>query len=232
MNAPGKRAIFSPPLIRKVIPQSGTFVCGLCKNIYDTVEEARGCLNACWNDALASHPVQIRKQVGHGMRYRCIFCSRDYTNEPEALHCAKDCKKRANAAHQQELATLKLPVIAVARRKPRTLQGGAKIKPKLNLRRGVSGVPAPAATMPPDLTSIPELQEIVPADEKQQAPPPKPKQEGGEKTKRRSKDHWKKPFFRKGAKYECAYCAEQYFTKSEVDKCFGSHFDGTGLELI
>ncbi|MBC7661138.1 MAG: hypothetical protein H7249_15680 [Chitinophagaceae bacterium] len=191
------------PLIRKVFRQKDTYICGLCKTNYKTYGDANSCMNQCWFDVHNFYPVVKRKREKAAWVFRCLFCCRDYTSELHAFSCAKRCMGERNVAQLREQLLNEQPLPPPARPVSRLMMLTRVIQP-----------PRPRPVAP----RKDQQKELPPASEEVFIPK-------NEVVRGQHKDSFKKHWARKGEKYQCLYCREIWFTKSESEKCFGDHFD-------
>lgn len=221
------KAYIHQPTIRRVLKQGGVSICGLCRRRYKDASAAQSCLLACWQQVRQAYPLILRR-TGYkpptGIDtsktvFRCRFCSRDFFTEAEGLACAERC---LNKCQESMTRTQNLPPSSWEVKERRTFeQQFHKVKkdyvPRVAFKRFVDEpAPAPEPEAPVEETEDPLSLE---------------QNKGNGVQKRRHKDHWPKPFIRQNAKYRCAYCLTDYFTKMEVLACFNGHFDGEGLEM-
>lgn len=234
-------------ILRKVVRVGGDFVCGICREHYDSESEAWSCLQMCWQEVLASDPVVTRPVVG-GVQYRCRFCSRDYTAHHEALVCAEACRHKQQHVfeHEKHLAAQnpglkakrqfvrrqRLQLVPVSRKRAHTPSAvddtGSSNSPQeiqnmFDVQSSVGNTTTAGAVRP-----MSSAKPDAPADDPQERGSAEPAPDNG----LRRKIDFKDPFYRNGAKYLCRFCNAPYFTKNEVETCFNNHFDANGYEIV
>lgn len=224
------------PTVRRVLKLGGHAVCGLCRCRYKDLADAQHCLLSCWDRVLHSYPL-IHRVTGYKPTtgidssksvFRCRFCSRDYYTEQEGLSCARNCLK---IAHDNMTRAHNLPPSELPEKTRRTFGSDEqKVKieyiSKYNFKRKT---PEPE----PEVVEELDVPNIMDSGDPHSHEGYQPKSvEGIEAPKEeRNKDFYPKPFLRQNAKYRCAYCLTDFFTKMEVEQCFDSHFDEQGKEL-
>lgn len=221
------------PTVRRVLKLAGYAVCGLCRRRFSHLSEAQLCLMSCWESVLHSYPL-IHRVTGYKPTtgidtsqsvFRCRFCSRDYFKEEAGLACARRCLK---LCHDNFTKAHNLPPSQVPEKVRRSFVSDEQ-KVKVNY---VSRFNFKRKEPEAEVIEEPEVPIVDSGDPhsgggyqlKTLDGPDKPKEE-------RNKGFYPKPFLRQNAKYRCAYCLKDYFTKMEVEQCFDGHFDDQGREI-
>jgi hypothetical protein len=226
--------------IRRVVRRGSIFICGLCRDQYDSEELAFECLNECWQEFLSLSPVIARLKKLRRV-YRCRFCARDYSQFQMATSCARDCRVKQKAQHETDLQLVDLS--ALPQRKPRVakpkailtmVQPARRIKPK---DFEDEQVPSPKAgdgeshkTIEADAVAASGLE--VPGVESAGEAAKKKRSLRGPKTDGEAAPveevesrlpRSSEKFYRDNAKYACSSCNKRFFTRGEVEQCFDSH---------
>lgn len=234
LPAPDQPRTIRQPTVRRVLKLGGHAVCGLCRCRYKNLADAQRCLLSCWGKVLHSYPL-IHRVTGYKPTtgidssqsvFRCRFCSRDYFTEQDGLSCARNCLR---IAHDNMTRAHNLPPTELPQKIRRTF-GSDEQKVKIdyvsryNFKR--------KAPEPPPVVEEPEVP-IVDSGDPHSHEGYQPKSVAGIDTPKeeRNKDFYPKPFLRQNAKYRCAYCLTDFFTKMEVEQCFDGHFDEQGKEI-
>lgn len=161
---------------------------------------------------------------------------REHASEEAGIRCADMCKHLAEETNTFGLRVLKdlqnAPVRGNAsQRRPQLVALRSQGVPRYKMRPNMEEDTATSHSMD-STTSDATAEVMTPAtgDGAVQGKVAKGKGDTSADT-RRSKAQWKKPFIRNGAKYVCAYCNSEFFTKSEVESCFDGHFDQNDKEI-
>ncbi|MBF0440918.1 MAG: hypothetical protein HQK54_03350 [Oligoflexales bacterium] len=221
------------PTIRKVFRHSNVFICSICKEEHKSLHDARKCLADCWEKLMEMDVLVKRRHGQEGEFFRCRFCCRDYKEFEDGLRCVEECGERKNKVIQKEQIVMNLSSDFV---KPFDLsqlkiselkkhfQAKFQLKRKETLDQHTQ--------KPEDDISTGKGKNTK--DQKEQKPDAtedtktevKAKRQGRLRKKSEFPTHW----FRSDAKYGCRYCQKMYFTRSEVEFCFHSHFDDNDIE--
>lgn len=219
--------------IRRVVRVSGQFVCGVCRNSYEDLHAARGCLERCWQEFLDLNPVIVKKVNGLLM-HRCRYCARDYEDGSRAHQCAEQCRQQLErkTAAEARVAGIedKLPV-----KKPTRTPGSKRavarvVMPTPAVRKKQALNVVPSASSPEVDKLVEDAASTITADANEKAveplapAPPSADAAGADPVAGDVKK--KKPsdiFYRDQAKYVCTVCHQKYFTKVEVTNCYDSH---------
>jgi len=211
--------------IKRVLPQDGLFICGICQETHDDWSEALHCLRNCWSAFLTLAPVVVRR-MGLKTLYRCRYCARAYQSHAQANLCSVECFDIHCRQFDLEWGLLELVPTTEKKRRPQKLVAVVqKAPPKLPRQPKKSeentviapdessAPPAPAnaaASPTPPAEAAPQSS---PAKAPEPAPPAAPSGKKGKET----------GFYRDGARYVCEVCNSKFFTKEEVSACFNSH---------
>lgn len=213
----------------------GYAVCGLCRCRYHAAADAKACLLSCWQQVLHSYPL-IHRVTGYKPTtgidtsrsvFRCRFCSRDFFTEEKGLACARRCLK---LSHDNMTKTHNLPPSEVVVKERRNFANDhLKVKMDYVSRYNFKRRQPEVVEQEPEEVDVPIMDNGDPHSHEGYQPKSlesqeKPKEE-------RNREFYPKPFLRQNAKYRCAYCLTDFFTKMEVEECFDSHFDEQGKEL-
>lgn len=201
------------PILRKVFKQGKSYICGICRTKHPRRNEANDCLNHCWYALREQYPL-ILKQDHHQTYYRCQFCFRDYADEQDGLECANRCMDEREHNHIQEQLVNHLPITVKPRQKFRLVK----------LAMPVQGTNSPTKN---NDDSSDEMDIASIADDASEQ-----LEEAEPEIQKRHRSEFKKEWVRADAKYKCMFCFELYYTKVEVIKCFGDHFDAEGYEIL
>lgn len=191
------------PLVRRIFRHADVYICGLCKTKHESFGQANSCMNQCWFDVHNFFPVVKRKLSRDTWVHRCLFCCRDYTNEQEAFACAAACAGEKNRLQMKEQLLNDLPLPPPTRKQSRLLMLARVVRPKTPKKK----IEAPKTND----DAHKKKTEIIDLG--------------------KNRKEYKKPFVRKGEKYQCPYCRTLHFTKVECETCFGTHWKEDGYEI-
>lgn len=208
--------------IRRVVRVAGQFVCGICRQSYEELPAAYGCLDRCWQEFLSLDAVIMRTQGGTPS-YRCRICARDYAHREQAQSCAAQCKERMRrkAVLEDKLTTKEENI---PKRTPLRLVQAVRLAAKQAVPVRKTPPPKMIPAEPDIQRPAPELIGVITADANERAVEPAVLlPEGVEEAAKPKKKKPSAIFYRDNAKYACTVCNERYFTKVEVTKCYESH---------
>jgi hypothetical protein len=206
--------------IKIVYRQGKKFVCGMCRNTYQSAKEAKSCLRDDIERMVNLQPVQVVKR-GDEIAYRCSICARDYDNHEQAFSCARECKYELDKKRVLEEKITGIPL------KPPDLKKFTKRAPvaisiqqvtKLSLKR--KDLEHKPASIDESVKAPTQLEELTSAEAKgaeKSAAPQASKKPAAKVINDREK------FYREDAKYVCSSCNKKFFTKIEVEQCFDGH---------
>lgn len=219
------------PTIRKVFRQGNQFICGICRTKHDSEKKCVKCLGQCWLDVLALSPV-VQYVFRNKLVFKCRFCCRKYTEEASAQSCADECRGNRDITHKKDMKIYGMPLDQIGKRKfdPQKLLNPLRSQSvsRFNFVRGGQ----PQMVVPRIGSKTIEADESIPVEADESTEAEMPMEEPKKEVPRRHRSEFKKEWFRKDAKYECGFCHELYFTRLEVEQCFGGHFDEEGLEIL